>query len=77
MDKYFFNTGTVTRASRGRDFLRMRGFNAYVQSAKGNLGTSGCGFGIVVATNSPQKVRSVLQDAGISVSNVTPFKNIP
>ena len=72
MDKYFLNTGTVTKASRGRDILRQNSISAYVQAARGNLATAGCGFGIVV-TGRPDKAVRILQNASVAVLSVTPM----
>ena len=70
MDKYFFNTGTVTRASKGRDILRRNGIEAYVQAAGGRLSATGCGFGIVI-NGSPDRAKHILQKSSIPVVNIT------
>lgn len=71
MDKYFINTGTVTKASMARDILRRNGMGAYVLAARGNLASTGCGFGVVVATPSPEKAKALLLGAGIGIAGIT------
>ena len=70
MDKYFLNTGTITRASRGRDILRKNGIAAYVQAARGSLAAGGCGFGVVV-NGSPERAQRILNGASIPVTAIT------
>ena len=71
MDKYFINTGTVTKASMARDTLRRNGINTYVLSARGNLSAAGCGFGIVVAGVALEKAKALLQTAKIGIMGIT------
>ena len=71
MDKYFINTGTVTKASMARDTLRQNGINTYVLSARGNLSAVGCGFGVVVPGGALEKAKVLLQRARIGIVGIT------
>ena len=72
--KYFINTGTVTNASRGRDLLRKNGIAAYVEAAKGNLASTGCGYGITVTNkDSVERARRILGNHNIRVFDIAPI----
>ncbi len=73
MDRYFFNTGTITKASTGRDILRKVGINATAKSAKGISPTMGCGFGIVVGRKDADRARRTLKQHGIGILAETDF----
>lgn len=74
--KYFINTGTVTNASRGRDLLRRNGIAAYVDTAKGTLASTGCGYGIVVTSReAAEKAKRLLNSAGIKIIGTSSIPN--
>lgn len=72
--KYFINTGTVTNASRGRDILRKNGIAAFVETAKGALASTGCGYGITVGSKqAAEKAQQILGSNGIRVFGISPI----
>jgi len=70
MKKRFLNTGTITKASRGRDILRRNGIAAYVQAARGSLSSSGCGYGIIIGSSTLERAIRLLKTAGIEISGI-------
>lgn len=46
-----FITGSVTYAIKGKDLLKRKGYNAYVERKTETTSSSGCGYAIVVRGN--------------------------
>lgn len=75
MDYYFLNTGTITKASSGRDILRKNRIWAYVKAANGNLAASGCGYGIVIRKADKPRATALLQSNRINIISIMPTEN--
>jgi hypothetical protein len=46
-----FVTGSVTYAIKGKDLLKRKGYNAFVERKTENVALGGCGYAIVVKGN--------------------------
>ncbi len=69
MQNYYVTTGTVTYAIKGRDILRKYGIKASVARKSKGVGSSGCGYNIVIE-NGDEKALSILKASGIKILEI-------
>ena len=67
MTEWFFATGTGTHAMRGKEILQKNGYRASVTKNNRLDGKYGCGYGLVVKTDDPDAVRTLLVHGGVKV----------
>ena len=66
MRKFFVTTGTITYAIKGRDLLRSNGFDVKIERKSSGLGSTGCGYNIVL-TGDIDGALSILKNAGVKI----------
>lgn len=66
MRNLYITTGTVTYAIKGRDLLRRQGYDVRIERKSTGLGSTGCGYNIVVRGNTAGAVEA-LKSAGVKI----------
>ncbi len=68
MRGYKIRTETITYAIKGRDLLRKNGFKARIEKS-GSQGLRGCNY--VIIAEGKGTAETILQNAGIKISEIT------
>lgn len=64
-----FITGSVTYAIKGKDLLKRKGYNAYVERKSESASKGGCGYAIVVKGNA-LGAEEILRKAAIKILEI-------
>lgn len=69
MQRHIISVSSITYAIKGRDFLRKRGFRAYIERKTNSDGNTGCGY-VIVAYGSRQKISDTLKNSGVKILQI-------
>lgn len=59
MQRHYISVNSVTYAIKGRDLLRKKGIQAYIERKTNVNGNVGCGYAIVATGNKNEIVKSL------------------
>ena len=69
MKQYVLVMGSITHAMRGRDLLRAKGYQAYMQRSSGQIDRLGCSYSLQVK-GELEDIQRVLEQGGLHPKQV-------
>ena len=69
MQQYLLVMGSITHAIRGRDILRAKGFQVYMERTPNQMDRLGCSYSLRV-TGDGDKARQILEQAGVKPKQI-------
>ena len=69
MQSYVISVSSITYAIKGRDFLRRKGFKAYIEKKTNTKGNAGCGY-VIIVQGDREKITNALAVADIKFTEI-------
>ena len=70
MQRHYISVNSVTYAIKGRDLLRKKGIQAYIERKTNVNGSVGCGY-VIVATGNKNEIVKSLNNSKIKILEIS------